>query len=365
MSVCVCATEEEKVKQDDGLDQLIEKEESGNNVQEDGFIGSAWKNKAKAQQLTQEFFAILAILDITGSHNIYSSGILLLEINLDDKFVEDNLKLIGYILLVFAFYILIDGLVKSMNVFNPKSLPTLADLLLDWLIDLLSFLVIIPIFSAAGADVNYVLLVVVLVETSIVLFVTQKIVRKKIRIVLTVTISLSLIFGLYLAFSVAEVVEDELVTGTGGSFLNKSHQNKELKTPAGLKEAAIAMTCFILFVFFSIGGFCATVHYASHLGKMTFLGPQASKIFDFVFSSWLAVPFFVVVMTMSKCVELLHCFFQNLVDMYHGMADSKIGADGTIHFVCTEDDTDDEEEHIARNDNSVVLATGPDSMETL
>jgi hypothetical protein len=32
MSVCV--TEEEKVKQDDGLDQLIEKEESGNNVQE-------------------------------------------------------------------------------------------------------------------------------------------------------------------------------------------------------------------------------------------------------------------------------------------------------------------------------------------
>jgi hypothetical protein len=351
--------EEKKAKQDNDMDGHTEKkDDSHEEVVTNATIGGAWKNKAKAQQLTQQFFAILAVLDITGSSSISSSGILLFNINLDDDFVENNFKILGTVLLIFAGYIFIDGLTKSMNVFNAQSLPSLADLLLDWLIDLLSFIVIVPILSAGGGDLNYLLLSVVLAETAIVLFVTQKIGRKKIRIALTIFIISTVIFGFVLAFYIAEQVKDELVTGNGTSFADGDHRGEELRTPAGLKEAALAMTCFILFVFFSIGGYCATIHYSSHLGKMTFLGPKASKIFDYVFSSWLAIPLFFIVITISKCIELTQWLFKSLLDMYNGLKDSEISTDGTIEFVCIEDAEDEEDQKLHR-DNNVV--PGPDS----
>jgi hypothetical protein len=86
--------------------------------------------------LTQEFFVVLSVLDIVGSTSIMSSAQMLFVINMDDEVVEFTLKLMGSILYVFAGYAIVDGMYKSINAFDTRQLPSLADLLVDWLVDM-------------------------------------------------------------------------------------------------------------------------------------------------------------------------------------------------------------------------------------
>lgn len=305
-------------------------------------------NEAKASRTTQEFFALLAVIDITGSHSIMSWAAVLFAIKLDDPFVEANVQLIGGFLYVAAVYTFIDGIYKGMNVFGSNPLPSLSELMLDWIVYVACLMVLLPVASAGGGELNIVLLTVSVLETIIVLFVASKIQRFKVRLAITATVGLVTAFGIGLALFVAHQVRYELVDAQGQSILDEKPPRQQ-RTPDGLKESAIAITLFVVLAFFSCGVFSASICYSKQVGSVTYLGFTVSGAFDAVFRSRAALPFFFVIIPILRLIEAVHWLCVGFRDMCVGMKCSKMSKNGAIVF-----DFDDTSPYIPSVNSNII-----------
>jgi len=265
--------------------------------------------KSGVVDVNERLFLLLAVADLLGGVAIGGSVVLLFNLEFDDSRVNVALRIIGWLLSYFQFMDLVSFAHNSVCVFQPHELAV-SDIIMTWLVHLLSVMILVPMIAATGSPQNYLLLVLCLIQGTVVLFFVSRINTPHHRNFLCCFVVIATVCGLSYGYFVADDMKNLLLSAKGKMLVDSSGRSlngRPLPTPSWMYEYAVSMCSFLLSSYAIIGGICGRMFYRNEIGGMAHLCglERVAELFDAIFKFQPCLLLFPVVVPLYHAVKSL------------------------------------------------------------